>query len=111
MRGNEYQELAKRTMDRKLSKKALLEEGLMGLNGEAGEAIDILKKHKFHGHELDSEHLASELGDCLWYIAIAGFAIGWRMEDIMEENIKKLEKRYPNGFEESRSINREVGDI
>ena len=80
--------------------------GVMGLNGEAGEVIDIVKKHIFQGHELDREHLAEELGDCLWYIAVAAKGIGYSLEDIANWNIKKLEKRYPNGFEVEKSVNR-----
>ena len=45
-------------------------QGLMGLNGEAGEAIDVLKKHLFQGHDLDREHLAKELGDVAWYLGL-----------------------------------------
>lgn len=118
MTGNEYQKLALRTMSpltsticdvpERLTCARLLE-GLMGLNGEAGECIDIYKKNLFQGHEdLDREHLAEELGDVAWYLAESAFAIGYKLDDIFEMNIKKLEKRYPNGFEAVRSINREV---
>ena len=81
--------------------------GLMGLNGEAGECIDILKKFLFQGHELDEEHLAEELGDVAWYLAVTADALGYTLEEIFKMNIEKLRKRYPDGFEEERSVNRD----
>lgn len=85
--------------------------GLIGLNGEAGEAIDILKKHLFQGHELDVEHLALELGDALWYIAVAADAIGYDLEKILVMNRAKLRARYPDGFDPELSKHRKEGDI
>lgn len=86
-------------------------EGLMGLNGEAGEAVDILKKALFQGHKLDREHIAFELGDICWYLALAADAIGYDLETIMKMNIDKLYARYPDGFEVDKSVNRKAGDI
>lgn len=86
-------------------------EGLMGLNGEAGEAVDILKKVLFQGHKLDREHIAFELGDICWYLALAADAIGYDLETIMKMNIDKLYARYPDGFEVDKSVNRKAGDI
>lgn len=103
---NDYQKAALRTANNSENLYALLQEGLMGLNGEAGECIDILKKSMFQGHELDPDHLAEELGDVAWYLAVSAHAIGWSLEDILKKNIEKLEKRYPNGFEVERSVNR-----
>jgi len=82
--------------------------GLMGLNGEAGECIDLLKKHLFQGHPLDFTELAEELGDVAWYLAISADALGYKLSDIFNMNIKKLEKRYPDGFEAEKSVNREA---
>lgn len=62
MTPNDYQQAALRTAPGDLPPERLLLNGLMGLNGEAGEAIDILKKHLFQGHELDTAHMAKELG-------------------------------------------------
>lgn len=108
---NRYQNNALRTKNPKLSDIQQLQNGLMGLNGEAGEAIDILKKHLFQGHDLDKEHIAKELGDCCWYIALAADALGYSLSKIMYENIKKLEARYPEGFDSNLSVNRAEGDI
>lgn len=108
---NEYQKAALRTKNPELSDIQQLQNGLMGLNGEAGEAIDILKKCLFQGHDLEVQHLAKELGDCLWYIALAADALGYKLSDIMTENIRKLEVRYPEGFDSDLSVNRAEGDI
>lgn len=85
--------------------------GLMGLNGEAGEAIDILKKHIYQGHELDLHHLALELSDVAWYLAVAAYAIGYDLETICQMNIDKLRARYPEGFDAELSMNRKEGDV
>ncbi|MBQ3566700.1 MAG: nucleoside triphosphate pyrophosphohydrolase family protein [Oscillospiraceae bacterium] len=90
---------------------ALMVNGLIGLNGEAGEAIDILKKHLFHGHELDREHLAKELGDVAWYLAVTAKAIGYDLETIFQMNIDKLKARYPDGFSIEKSLHRAEGDV
>ena len=84
----------------------LLINGLMGLNGEAGECIEILKKHLFQGHELDKEHLAEELGDVMWYVAVSARALGYDLSDIVKMNVVKLINRYPDGFKSERSISR-----
>ena len=107
----EYQELAMRTVNPDLDKKNMLINSVMGLCGESGEAIDIVKKWFAHGHELDREHLKKELGDIAWYLAEAATAIGVNLEDILEANIDKLRKRYPEGFETKRSVDREKNDI
>ena len=103
---NEYQELANRTINPDLVGSELLLDGLMGLNGEAGEAIDICKKWLFQGHNFDREHLIEELGDIAWYLAITCTALNVKLGTVMEDNIKKLSKRYPEGFTAAQSINR-----
>ncbi len=108
---NEYQELAMRTLNPSLSKKDVLINSVMGLCGESGEAIDIVKKHLAQGHELDKEHLAKELGDIAWYLAEAATVLEIPLEDILQANIDKLKKRYPEGFETKRSLIRLEGDL
>ena len=110
---NEYQEACLRTepTDAKVSGTTRLENGLMGLCGEAGEAMDILKKFLFQGHSLDKKHLARELGDVAWYLAVTADALGYYLEDIFQMNIDKLKARYPDGFDQERSVNRKEGDI
>lgn len=86
--------------------------GVIGLCGEAGEASELVKKNAFHGHTLDYKHLASELGDVLWYLSYTAYGLGYSLSEIMAINQQKLAKRYPNGkFDAERSRNREEGDI
>ena len=108
---NEYQTLAMTTLNRELSKKEVLINSVMGLCGESGEAIDIVKKWMAHGHELDKDHLAKELGDIAWYLAEAATALDMDLEDILRMNIEKLKKRYPEGFSCERSQTRLKGDL
>ena len=103
---NEYQQLALRTLNPELGAKDVLINGVMGLCGESGEAIDIVKKHLAQGHPLDREALAKELGDVAWYLAETAHAIGYPLEDILQMNIDKLRKRYPEGFDAEASRNR-----
>lgn len=107
---NEYQKLAMTTLNPELSKKDVLINSVMGLCGESGEAIDIVKKWLAHGHELDREHLKKELGDIAWYLAEAATALDMDLEEILQANIDKLKKRYPQGFSAADSINRRAGD-
>lgn len=111
MNVNEYQELAMTTLNPELNKKEVLINSVMGLCGESGEAIDIVKKWMAQGHELDKEHLAKELGDIAWYLAEAATALDMSLEDIFQANIEKLRKRYPEGFETKRSLIRLKGDL
>lgn len=128
MTGNEYQKLAMRTNDSQCVPRlresidrgamscyykdipehdaAELICGVIGLCGESGEVADIVKKCVFHKHPLDIENIENELGDVLWYVALCCNAINVSMEDVMQLNIDKLKKRYPDGFSEERSINR-----
>ena len=103
---NEYQTLAMKTLNPQLSQKDVLINGVMGLCGESGEAIDIVKKWLAQGHDLDREKLAKELGDIAWYLAETAYALDIPLEDILQANIDKLKKRYPEGFDSRRSINR-----
>ena len=103
---NEYQKLAMKTLNPELTERDVLINGVMGLCGEAGEAIDIVKKHLAQGHPLDKEALAKELGDICWYVAETAQVLGYDLETVMTMNIEKLKKRYPDGFRSEDSINR-----
>jgi len=107
---NEYQQRAMATLNPKLTEKDVLINSVMGLCGESGEAIDIVKKWLAQGHPLDREHLARELGDVAWYLAEAATALGMPLEDILRANLEKLERRYPDGFSTERSVGREADD-
>ena len=108
---NEYQELAMTTLNPDLSKREVLINSVMGLCGEAGEAIDIVKKWMAQGHALDRAHLVKELGDIAWYLAEAATALDISLEEILQANIDKLKKRYPEGFDVQRSTMRLTGDL
>ena len=108
---NEYQQLAMTTLNPELSEKDVLINGVMGLCGESGEAIDIVKKWLAQGHELDREHLIKELGDVAWYIAEIAYILNVPLEDVLQKNIDKLKSRYPDGFKTKNSIDRVKGDI
>ena len=104
---NEYQCLAMKTLNPELSQKDVLINGVMGLCGESGEAIDIVKKWLAQGHDLDKDKLAKELGDIAWYLAETAYALDIPLEEIFRGNIEKLAKRYPEGFAAERSLRRE----
>ena len=104
---NEYQQLALTTANKDLTPVQKLENGVMGLCGEAGEVIDIVKKHLFHRHPLDADKLKDELGDVAWYLALTSHALGLTLEEVLEHNIEKLRKRYPEGFSAEKSLHRE----
>lgn len=106
MKINEYQQLAMTTLNPELSKRDVLLNSVMGLCGESGEAIDLVKKHLMQGHDFDREKFARELGDIAWYLAEAATAIDMDLETILQMNIDKLKKRYPEGFDSQKSIHR-----
>lgn len=106
MDADEYQRLALRTEAPGRAQPDRLLNAALGLSGEAGEFSDTLKKHLFHGHALDQAELSKELGDVLWYVALACDALGLPMGEVMAQNVQKLRRRYPDGFSSERSINR-----
>lgn len=107
---NEYQQAVMRTASG-LDHHELLMNAALGICGEGGEVADLVKKAAFQGHGLDREHMAKELGDCFWYLAVGAKAIGYTLDEIGQMNLAKLEARYPNGFEVERSLHRAEGDV
>ena len=107
MQANDYQKAALRTLNPELSQRDVLLNGVMGLGGEAGEAIDLVKKWYCHGHELDREALKKELGDVAWYLAETAYALDLSLEEVLEGNLEKLRRRYPEGFSTEASVHRE----
>lgn len=84
----------------------------IGMCGEAGEVSELIKKYAYHGHTIDTEHLARELGDVLWYVSYMAHLFGYSLGEIMAMNQEKLAKRYPDGkFDAERSRNRKENDI
>ena len=78
----------------------------MGISGEAGEVIDLIKKSIFYGKELDKDKVSEEIGDIMFYIVNLATALNLSMSDILRGNVEKLRKRYPNGFSEEDAIKR-----
>ena len=110
MRGNEYQQLAERTINPRLYDYEIEQHALHGMTSEIGEIHSLYQK-SYQGHDFDEEHVKKELGDLLWFIAEYCTAMKWSLEEVMTENILKLKSRYPEGFETERSLNREEGDV
>lgn len=109
---NEYQTAALRTAQtEKFLAGDLLLNSALGLCGESGEVADLVKKHLFQGHDLDLDHVAKELGDISWYLAVGAYAIGLDLESIFRINKEKLEARYPDGFSTDRSLHRAKNDV
>ena len=87
----------------------------VGINAVGGEFLEIVKKMVFQGkpwNDANKHHLIIELGDLMWYIAQATQALGVSFEDVIAQNVKKLEKRYPSGsFDIFYSENRDENDL
>lgn len=117
MKNETYQEQALRTesVDFEAILKRLQSEQVIrmlhaaiGLATEAGEALDMLKKHIFYGKPLDTVNFAEEIGDSQWYAAIGSSAVGKELQDIQGNNIAKLKARYPDKFSEEKANNRDL---
>lgn len=104
---HDYQVLAQRTAST-MTPCCKLENGVLGLAGEAGEVADILKKHLYQGHALDREKLIDEAGDVLWYIVELAAGLGVTLDEIAQHNADKLRRRYPDGFSVARSVERDA---
>lgn len=100
---NEYQKLASKTAN--LKDEALTNFAL-GIAGEAGEVADMVKKHVYHGHQLDRDELIKELGDVLWYVSQLAAWMNIELDEVARRNIEKLMARYPNGFSKEASRSR-----
>lgn len=107
MNVNEYQREAMTLLNPALTHKDVLMNALMGLCGESGEAIDLMKKHLYQGHDLDREKLIRELGDIAWYLAEAATGLDIDLSEVLQGNLDKLHARYPQGFDTKRSQHRE----
>lgn len=85
-----------------------------GLAGESGEFAELNKKLNWHGKEFTDDvrtHLKKELGDIIFYWAMACQSLGFELDDVVKQNVHKLQARYPGGFSIERSENRAEGDI
>ena len=91
---DDYQKAAARTS----GESSDIINGALGIGGEAGEVIELVKKHKYHGRDLDLDALAKELGDLMWYLAETASQAGLSLSDVAAMNVEKLQKRHPDGF-------------
>lgn len=107
---NEYQEKAKRFINKDLDDGKVGAHSLLGLCSEVGELHGLFQK-ELQGHKIDEVHAKKELGDVLWFVAEVATAFGWNLDEIAQMNIEKLSARYPNGFEVEKSLHRKEGDI
>ena len=127
MTGSEYTAMAMRTNDGKATERLFrvicktpatevkdvggVLDACLGLTGEAGETVDIIKKWIFQEKPLDLVHLQKEISDTMWYIALMCYSFGFNLDEIMQMNIDKLRARYPNCFDPQRSNKRAENDI
>ena len=110
MEARDFQEKAARTINPNLYDYEIEQHALHGMAGEIGELHGLYQK-AYQGHDFDEEHAQKELGDLLWFVAEYCTAMEWDLGLIMMKNIAKLAARYPDGFKEEDSLNREEGDI
>ena len=110
MTGNNYQNLAARTIPGDKSRGELTKHALFGMVGEIGEIHSIYQK-QVQGHDINDAHLKKEVGDLMWFIAEFCTVNGWNLSSIMKTNIEKLIARYPEGFSSEKSLHRAEGDI
>ncbi|GAC1363978.1 MAG: nucleoside triphosphate pyrophosphohydrolase family protein [Ktedonobacteraceae bacterium] len=78
----------------------------LGIAGESGEVVNALKKVLYHAHTLNAIELGEEIGDLLWYIVLLCDTVGLSLDDVIQANVEKLRKRYPQGFDVERSRSR-----
>lgn len=104
---DEYQELAGVTDGQASAElKDRLNVGCLGLAGEAGEVLELIKKFLYHGHGLDDAKFTKELGDVQWYIARLAKARDIKLSAVAHANIEKLRARYGEKFSTHASLNR-----
>lgn len=107
MNATEYLVLSGRTDNPKDFNTQMLH-GILGVTSEAGELSDHLKRHTFYGTPFDAGNVKEECGDLLWYIALICRTCGFTLEEVMEANIAKLKRRFPEGFTEHHALNRDL---
>ncbi len=107
MNFNEYQDLARRTQNPKLTDDGRLNHALYGLCSECGEILGIYQK-MFQGHEVDEDKVVDEMGDVMWFLAELADCLQVELDFVAKHNIEKLRRRYPGvGFDAERSLHRD----
>ena len=95
MEFNEYQKKANKTL---LGNEQVLTNCALGLAGESGQVVNLVKNYTLRGAELDKEQLTKEMGDVLWYLSQVAQWADIPFEEVAQKNIKDLAKRYPHSF-------------
>ena len=104
-----YPAIVNHTIRHDLSKEERMKNAAMGMAGEVGEVVDALKKHFFQGHQLDVNEILDELGDVAYYVCLLCLELGIDFSQMCYNNMTKLARRYPDGFDKNRSIHKEEG--
>jgi len=99
----EYQQLCKKTAKKYRNKEKEIMTWGLGITGEAGDVAGCIKKTYGHGDD-QKKGTRENLGDTLWYIAMICNFYDWDLEEVMSENVKKLQKRHPKGFTRKAAI-------
>ncbi len=81
---------------------------MLGVISEAGELADVFKKYMAYGKDIDWVNVKEELGDLVWYIVGFCNINGFTLDDVMETNMRKLSKRYKNGFTTEEALTRNL---
>ena len=105
-----FQKETQRTLNYLSSDKDRLGELGMGLSGEVGELVNIIKKKIYHHHNVDIKDIKEEMGDILWYLSNIANEYNIGLDEVMGGNIEKLKKRYPDGYTQEDSVNRKDKD-
>jgi NTP pyrophosphatase (non-canonical NTP hydrolase) len=105
MKFDSYQQLAKRTA-KPLPMETDLMHAALGACSEAGELADAIKKHLIYGRALDRENVIEEVGDLLWFCALACSTLGVPMSEAAQRNIDKLTTRYPEKYSDQLAADR-----
>ena len=109
MTADEFQTKSRRTIDGDLTAEGIREHALFGLMSEVGEVASLFQ-HVYQGEKFSVDRFIDEMGDVMWMIAELCTGLGVSLNTVLENNVEKLLKRYPNGFEKERSVNRHKDD-
>lgn len=110
MTATEYQRLAAHTINPALTEAETEAHALYGMAAEVGELLGLYQK-RLQGHMLDPEHAKKKCGDIFWMLAEYCTVTDWSMSDVMQMNIEKLKKNYPDGFDADHNMHRTEGDV
>ncbi|QMU07482.1 nucleoside triphosphate pyrophosphohydrolase family protein [Levilactobacillus suantsaii] len=96
MEFSEYQKAANRTL---YGNEQVLTNCALGLAGESGQVVELVKKYTFHGKDLDHDAIVKEMGDVLWYLSQIAEWADIDFDEVAQSNIDRLNARYPNGYQ------------